>query len=241
MPVSPEFRTQNRAARSIGILYLATMASAISASVIRMNLIDFSNPAGTMESLAANAGLFRLSIAIDLTTFAAIIGLSVGYYVLLAPVNRGFALLGLSWRLAEAAVMFTLPFSSMMVVQMLVPDPHLAGLGADLAPDMAPDIAEGLSMLLLRGYDHAFEAAMILLGLGSIVFNALLYKGRLVPRLLAGYGVISSAYLVVVILAIVVLPGQADMLRLIVFIPGTLGEISLGLWLAIRGVTPPRG
>jgi len=228
MPALPNPQSQHRAARTVGVLYLVTMASAIAASAIRMTLIDPENPSGTLITLGENAGLFRLSIAIDFATFAAIMGLPVAYYILLAPVSRALALLGLSWRLAEAAVMFTLPFSSLMVLQLFAPGPHLTSL--------APDMAEALVMLFLRGYDHAFEAAMILLGLGSVVFNGLLFKARMVPRILSGFGVASSVYLVVMTFAILLLPSHADMLRLIVFIPGTLGEISLGLWLALKGV-----
>jgi Domain of unknown function (DUF4386) len=182
-----------------------------------------------MAKLRDGTGLLHLGIAIDLATFAAIMVLPVAYYVLLAPVHRGLAVLGLSWRLAEATVMFTLPFYSLAVLELMGGGPHLASL--------APETAEALTMLALRAYDHGFEAAMILLGLGSIVFNALLYKARYVPRLLAGYGVASSVYLVAVTFAILLLPAQADLLRLVVFIPGTLGEILLGLWLALRGIS----
>lgn len=219
---------QARAARIVGWVYLVTMASAISASAIRLGLIDYQNPTETLEALRRSTALFRLGIVLDLATFAAVVALPVAYYVLLAPVHKGLALLGLSWRLAEVAVMFSLPSMSFAALQFIEGDAHLAS--------MPEGTALGVTMMLLRSYDYGFEAAMILLGLGSIVFNALLYKARYVPRLLAGYGVLSSIYLVGMTFAILLLPTQADTLRLIVFIPGTLGEISLGLWLAIKGV-----
>jgi len=232
MSISPEVRSRQRAAHVVGWMYLATMASAISASAIRMTLIDYGDPVGTLANLRDSAGLFRLGIAVDLVTFAAIVVLPVAYYVLLAPVHRGLAMLGLSWRLAEAAVMFTLPFYSLAALDLVEGRTYLAML--------APETAEALIMLALRIYDHGFEMAMILLGLGSVVFNGLLYKARYVPRLLAGFGVAASIYLVAVTFAILLLPQQAATLRLVVFIPGTLGEITLGLWLALKGVSPPR-
>ena len=102
------------------------MASAFSGSAIRASFLDYANPETTLEKLSESLSLFRLGIVIDLATFAAVMVLPVAYYVLLAPVNRGFALLGLSWRLAEATLMFTLPFYSLTVLDLLTGAPYFA-------------------------------------------------------------------------------------------------------------------
>lgn len=180
----------------------------------------------------ADEWLFRVSIALDLFTFASIIILPLALYVLLKPVSRNLALLGLFWRLAEATVMFTIPLNGLLVLQLLS--------SAEYSTAFEASQLHALATLFLNAHDAAFEIGMILLGLGSIVFNYLLFKSNYIPRILAAWGIFSSLYLVVFTFAILLLPDYATTLRQLVYVPGFVGEVSLGLWLLLKGVKIPQ-
>ncbi|HYF63467.1 MAG TPA: DUF4386 domain-containing protein [Herpetosiphonaceae bacterium] len=221
-----DVRAQNTAARLAGVMYLFTMVTAIASSVVRSRLIVSDDSDATAAKILASEGLFRLSIAGDLLTFACIAVLALGLYLALRTVSKPLALLGLFWRLAEATLMFALPLGSLFALRLL------SGAQSGLEAGQA----RGLALAALNAYGSAFEACMILLGLGSIVFNYLFYVSGAIPRVLAGWGVASSIFLVVCVFAILLLPGQAALLRQIIYVPGFLGEVSLGLWLAVKGV-----
>lgn len=234
MPESSAPASQTNAARLAGFMYLFTMVSAIASSVVRSRLIVSGDADATAANILASEGLFRLSIAGDLLTFACIMVLALGLYLALRPVSKPLALLGLFWRLAEATLMFGLPLGSLLVLHLLD--------AAQQAPGVEAGQLRGLALVALNAYDSAFEVCMILLGLGSIVFNYLFYVSGAIPRLLAGWGVAASIYLTVCVFAILLLPGQAGLLRQIVYVPGFFGEVSLGLWLLVKGVrTQPAG
>jgi hypothetical protein len=124
--------------------------------------------------------------------------------------------------------MFTIPLNGILVLQLLN--------GTDYSKAFAPNQLHALAMLFLNAYSAAFEIGMILLGLGSIVFNYLLFESKYIPRILAGWGIFASLFLTACTFAILVLPDHATMLRQLVYIPGFVGEVSLGLWLLIKGV-----
>src|SRR5687768_11925614 len=102
---------QRRAARVAGFMFLATMATAMPGAMIRSGLVVPGDGARTAANITVDEELFRIAIALDLFTFASIVVLPLALYVLLKPVGRHLALLGLFWRLGEATVMFTIPLN----------------------------------------------------------------------------------------------------------------------------------
>ncbi len=77
----------------------------------------------------------------------------------------------------------------------------------------------------------AFQIAMIALGLGSIPFCYLLYRSRLIPRLLAVLGLIGYAALLI--------GSSLELfglnLYMIQFAPGALFELIFPIWLIVKG------
>src|SRR6185295_7461535 len=91
-----------------------------------------------------------------------------------------------------------------------------------------------LAQLALGVQGAGMNTGFILLGLGSAVFAYLLFKSRYIPRLLAGWGVFSSLLLAAYALSIIVFP-KAGALQLIPMLPMGIYEVSLGVWLLLKG------
>jgi len=122
----------------------------------------------------------------------------------------------------------------------IVADLGLLWLATTVTGANAPDLAAGpvLGMFLLKVDGWGTTIAATFFALGSTLFSYLLLRGRLVPAPLAWLGVLAS------LLALVVLPGQlADFVRGpalgLIWIPMLVYEVSLALWLIIKGVATP--
>lgn len=96
-----------------------------------------------------------------------------------------------------------------------------------------PDGSAGLLELARAADAAAYTSAMLVLGLGSLLFCRVLLRARLVPRALALWGMVGYAT-VAVGMALEVL-GHG--LGLVVWIPGGLFEVALGVLLLARGFT----
>ena len=221
---------QRTVARIVGFLYLFTNATAIVAFTIRGKLIVPRDPAQTASNILASEGLFRIGIAFELITVAAVIMLVWGLYVVLKPINLNLVWLGTFWRLAENFVLAFIVVQEFATLSILT----------DAASSHAFSLEQlhGLSQSFLHVYGDAFNIGFLFLGLGSAAFSYVWLRSRYIPRVLAVWGILASCVMAVMSLAIIVSPGLAA-LGLTYMMPMGLYEFGLGFWLLIKGVRAP--
>ena len=82
----------------------------------------------------------------------------------------------------------------------------------------------------------AYNVAMAVLGIGSLFFCVVLYRARLVPRFLAGWGFVGyAAFATGCVLELLGVAGAG----LPATIPGGLFELAFAIWLLLRGFSAP--
>jgi hypothetical protein len=94
---------------------------------------------------------------------------------------------------------------------------------------------QALSTVLTEANLYAYEFAMIAVGVAGLILCSMFYRAQLVPRLLAVWGLIGYA----VILLGSVLQVLGLNLNSIHAIPGGLWELFIGVWLIAKGFNPP--
>ena len=108
-------------------------------------------------------------------------------------------------------------------------------LPVTLAGQEVRDVAT-MTAVAAQGNAIAYRIAVMGLGLGSVPFWYLAYRVRLVPRVLAAWGV--AGY------AIFFLGYALDLLGLnvglLLAIPGGLFEVAVALWLIVKGFSVPK-
>jgi hypothetical protein len=105
--------SQRKAARVAGFLTVFVLATGMfSAMYVRSNLVVPGNAAETANNIMASEQLFRIGAATDVITFALVVILALAFYILLKPVSKNLALLGLFWRLGEAFVLVIMTLNS---------------------------------------------------------------------------------------------------------------------------------
>ena len=94
--------------------------------------------------------------------------------------------------------------------------------------------AQALGSLLTEASTMAYQISQLSLGIGAFFLCWLLFRTRLIPQWLAGWGVIG--YVLHVAGAIAEIFGIP--ISLILLIPGGLFELALAFWLLIKGFQP---
>lgn len=90
---------------------------------------------------------------------------------------------------------------------------------------------ETMGVILQMGGAYAYQVAMAIWGLGGLLFVSVLYKSKLVPRLLSVWGMIG--YIVFVSGTILEIFGYP--VGVLLALPGGLFELSLSVWLIAKG------
>ncbi len=217
-----------RWARTAGLLYLLTNATAVVMVWARGQVIVKGDAAATAANIVASERLFRIGIAFELLTVAGVIALVVALYAVLRTVSRELALMATFWRLMETAAFATITFSSFTVLALLGSDTYLG--------PVAVEQRAALAYSFLRVHNAGFQTGFLFLGLGSTMFAWLWWRSRYVPRVFAGLGIIASLIMVGAAISLIVAPAVMQRVGLAYMAPMGLFEIGLGLWLLVRGI-----
>lgn len=222
-------QSQRRAASVVGFTYLFALVTANFAEFyVRGHLIVSDDAAQTARNIVAHELLFRLGIASDLITYAADAVLVVGLYVILKPVNPVLALLAVFWRLVETSTLVVATLADLDALRALSEVGYLRVFEADRL--------QALARSSLGAHGAGYNVGLLFFGLGSTVFAYLWFRSSYIPRALAAWGVFSSLLCVVCPLAFVVFPGFANVAEPGCFLPIAIFEITIGFWLAIKGL-----
>jgi uncharacterized protein DUF4386 len=225
----PIDNTQRKAARAVGFSYLFALVTGVFAEFYaRGTLLVHDDAAQTAQNIVAHEGLFRLGIVANLTTFSADIVLITALYAVLRPVAPNLALAALFWRLLETASLGISALSDFDVLRLL------SGAGY-LEPLDAPRL-HALARLSVSAHDDAYQLGLFFFGFGSTLFCCLWLKSGYVPRALALFGVFASALVGVCAYLFILFPRLAGIASPICYVPVFLFELTMGLWLSLRGV-----
>jgi len=217
-------RTTN--ARIAGFTFLFYIAVAFPSMVLLDRATRGEGIAAKLASIAQHATDVRAAVVLSLLGCFSALVLAVTLYAITREQDRDLAMLALTCRVAEGVI------SGISIPETLRLLWLATATGAN-APD--PAAAHALGAYLLTG-DVAGTA--IFFAVGSTIYSYLFLRGRSIPVWLAWLGIFAS------ILCVVLLP-----LQLIGFLKGTVAtlmwmpmlvfEVTLGLWLLIKGVATP--
>ena len=225
--------SQLKAARLAGLLFLLAMATGLFAEFyvhFPSTLIVIGDPAKTASNIMANERLYRIGIANNIITFAIDVVLIWALYVLLKPVNRNLALLAVFFRVVETTLACVAIINSYVAMQFVGDADHLKAF----------DTNQIQTLLILHDtYALTFVVVAIFLGLGSTIFNYILFKSRYIPKALAAWGIFASLLLLMSQFAIIIFPKVEKTIIPACYGPIAIDEIALGFWLLIKGANIP--
>jgi hypothetical protein len=220
-------QSPRRTARMAGLFYLIFILMFAFASYLRSRIIVSGDAAATANNIVSSQSLFRIAFMSELISAVFFFLAAWALYVLLRPVNRNLALLFLSLNFGGVIV------ESSNMLNLFAPLTLLTG--ADYLNVFQPNQLQALAMSFLNSYSNGIMIAQIFYGTWVLPLGYLLYKSRLVPRILGilliidFFGILSWFFQFFFFPAYGILsyPG---------LVASFIAEISLSLWLLIMGV-----
>lgn len=222
--------SQRRAAVAAGISCLASMATIVFVNfAINARLMVPNNATETARNLLAHETLFRINIVGYLVYSIGVIVFLTALYAILAPVSRGVAMAAALFRLIYALTWIVMAIRSLDALRILKRAAYLQVIEADRLQALA-------RLSIATGFD-LYYIALLFYALASTVCCYLWLKSRYIPRALALFGLIGSAWGIVCSVAFLLDPGFSNVVNLWLF-DSALGlfEMALGVWLLIKGL-----
>jgi hypothetical protein len=211
--------SEKRRARLAGLLYLIVAAcGGFSELYVRSGVKVAGDAAATAGNIAASATLFRVGALTDLVNLVCFLVLGLVLYGLLKPVAAGAARAMLAFNAVSVAVM------TANLVN------HLAALQAATAGDDAQ------ATLFLDLHAYGYLVAGTFFGLWLLPLGWLLLRSGYAPRALGALVMVGSLGYVADLVIRVLDPAAGEALGPVAVLPSALAELSLTLWLLVKGL-----
>ena len=207
--------TYRTTAKVVGALYILGFVVGIAGSVL-------STP-GQLETVSARSMMIAIGALLWVLAAAGDATHGVMMFPILKQNNERIALGYLSARLVEAAVIAV----SALFILLQIP------LGAEFLKASASEIPylQSLSALFIQSQAYTYQIGMVALGMAGLTLCYGFYRAKLVPQLFVIWGFIGYvSFLLGSMLEVL-----GFNLHLLHTLPGGLWEMSIGVWLIVKG------
>jgi uncharacterized membrane protein len=221
-----------RYARIGGVLYLGNIILGGVGQVVQAEVIVSGNPAATAAKIVSAESLWRLGIASEFVALVCATVLAMIYFVLFKPVSRELNLLATFLRLIAIAVEAMVAMNLFAALLVLTSTP--AGKA------FAPAQLDALANLAIRSYGYGFGVALLGFGFCFLVHGYLIMTSTFLPRTIGVLIQIAGLCYLANSLALFLAPSLEDRIFPAILAPAFVGELSLCLWLIVKGVDVDR-
>lgn len=221
-----------RLARIAGVLYLLVgIFGGFAEGFVDPKMYNAGNAAVTAGNVVANSGLVRMGVVAHLLDGTFFVFLAMILYILLQHVHKSVAramlvLVALATGIICLNAVFQ--FEGLRVATGAV---NLAALGSAGS--------NALVLLLLDTQHYGTLVAQVFFGLWLVPLGYLAYKSGLFPKWLGGVLIVGGVCYLVDLLAAFLVPDFGQKIHAFVVIPSAIAEISMVLYLLIKGVRVP--
>jgi hypothetical protein len=219
---SPRFK-----ARMAGVSYLlGSLTSVFGQMVVLGMLVVPASATATAANILAHESLFRLGFVASLMTVPFHLIWAVLFYGLFKPVNRSVSLL--------AGFVMLLGCAMWALSSLFHLAPSLLLQGSSLSA-FAPEQLQALALILLKLNAQAYDIGLVFFGFWCVLIGYLIFRSTFLPRIIgvlevfAGFGYLTLLWRP---LAHYLYPYNLAL--------AGPGEISLMLWLLLKGVNEQR-
>ena len=212
--------TYRTTARIVGIIYVLGFVVGIGGEMLIKSVLDTPNHLSIVSAssmtIAIGALLWMMAVVWDAL-----------HGVLMFPIlklhNERLAVGYLAFRIMDAT------FIAIMVLFILLQIP----LAGEFLKAVAPNTIhlQSLSAVLTQGSLYSYNIGMMTLGIAGLMLCYVLYKAKLIPRILAIWGLVGYAVIFLGMASEIMGSG----LSLISSLPGGLWELFIGFWLIFKG------
>src|SRR6266516_6786280 len=232
MTITKIDNSQRTAAKVAGWTGLLTFAIVVFGNYVLLNPLTVpGNAAATAQNIVAHETQFRLTVVCFLTYSLGVVVLLSALYVILKPVNPGLALVGALSRLVFAFLWLLSTLNMLSALRLLGNTNYLQVF--------EPDRLQALAKLYLSANFDDYYVGLPFFGLAATICAWLWFKSNYIPKGLAIFGVISSAWCVLGAFVFLIFPQFNKVVNDYLFdTPMALFELIVSFWLLFKGLKP---
>jgi len=232
MTITKIGNAQRTAAKVAGWSGLLTFAIVVFGNYVLLNpLVVPGDAAATAQNVVAHQTQLRITVVCFLTYSLGVVVLLTALYVILKPVNPGLALVGAFFRLVFALLWLLSPLNLLSMLRLLS--------NANYLQVIEPDRLQALARLHLGATFDDYYIGLPFFGLAATVCAYLWLKSKYIPKGLAVFGLISSAWCVICAFVFLIFPHFNKIVNDYWFdSPMAIFELVLSFWLLFKGLRP---
>ena len=216
-------------ARIGGLAYLIIIvAGALGEMFIRNKLIVSGDATATANNIAASPLLWRMGIAGDLLMHVCDLVVGMVYYFLFKRVNKNLALLALLFGIIQTAVLVANKMNLVMPMFLLGDAAYLKTFD--------PHQLQALAYIAVKAHSYGFGIGLIFFGFECLIDGYLIFKSGFLPKFLGTFIVVAGLCYLTNSFAMIISPQLANRLYPAILAPAFIGELSMCLWLIVKGV-----
>jgi hypothetical protein len=198
---------------------------------IGANLIVPGNAVDTANNILAHQTRFHVWVACDLLYAINVVAISAALYVILKPANHSIALAAAFCRAIYSVMWVTISLNMLSAFTLLCDTPYLHVIEADHL--------QALARAHLHGSFDAYYVGLPFWAMASTICSILWLKSKYIPRVLASFGVIASAWCLFCAFAFLAWPQFSEPINVWLFdMPMAIFEMATGIWLLVKGIRP---
>jgi len=220
--------SSRRKSRVLGLAFLIQFVTSFTGGVfllpIATGIRSFGAPESigiTLNTIAANDVLVRVTVIVELITAAGVIFLGAMLHETTRKKHEGPALTGFGLYVLEGALLVV---SRLVLFALLLLSRNYVAAGG-------PSSMEPIARLLREIMDYSFKTANFAFCLGGTIFYVLLLKARTVARPMSLWGIIGTQGVLVGLL-IGLLGAKAPIGFYVPYIPF---EFAIAIWILVKG------
>lgn len=215
-------------ARLAGLLYLILgVAGFYSLMYVSPKIIVRGDAMTTARNILANEFLFRTGVVSNLFSAVVFIFLALVFYRLFKAVNPHQAKALVALVIVQVPIIFLL--ETCKLISLLI-------LKGDVVKVAEPDQLPNLAFLFLKIHGYGILVVELFWGLWLIPLGQLVYRSGFIPRLLGVLLLLAGMGYTVDSLTFMLFPEYRSFTRLPAYGLSGLGELSIILWLLIKGI-----
>ncbi len=221
--------TYKKTAVTVGILFIVCSAATLVSFAFTGSIIGSND---YLSKLFESKNMVITGALIEFIWAATCAGIAIGLYPLLRRYNRSLALGAVGFRVVEG--IFVL-MGTLSLLSLLTLSQEFIAAGAPAASSFQ---TSGTLLLALRDWSLNVVGPLAFT-LGALIYYVILYKSRLIPLWLSGWGIFGALLsLAATVLAAFTHDFGTDTVNTYLNIPIGVQEMVLAVWLLAKGFNP---
>lgn len=215
--------------RIAGFCYLIVIATGIFSEVFVRQSLSVSNDAlATAQNIKTHEMLFRWGFVADLINFVIGLPTILIIYHIFKKVNKLLLQLALAFVIIQTAIIAVNLLNQISPLLILSNDTYLNAF--------QPNQLAALSLLSLNIQIQGYAIGLVFFGFYCLIIGYVIYKSNIVPKLLGILYAFAGLCYLINSFTMFLSKGFSNPLFLYLAIPIFIGELSLCLWLVIKGI-----